>query len=433
MHILAQCKVSEKQCHSTLYHHSPVHLNETSLSSSAWNYFMEAPAFRVSLLELMDHLEVKAINTGASMGEWVLSTGVVYTRFLTLLPKTTNVVTAKSAMAGDQVVAKYGGNYTPVARLNYEDDWTKHIPDLSQVDDVIPLVQEYTMDPRIRRTRTGDCDRYGVKGVSYKKLRCFFNILRRCKIGEALCELNLRYHAGGRTPGTIGNVILTYLLKSVRSRPTYIEFITELAAKTFKGEPKDDDVFFAFSLMYAMVSSDSNGRHAIGKLHLALRRVSRIKEAEFLRLYDVVLSSTAENLKTAREKSGLTDITFRSVTRVQKRAQVPILADDMYTLCNLGLRKDILAGCLAGIAGYCQDRSSAGLDLCHKYYETTFAKSMYAKLIDCANWKKGPDTPECSAAVKSICGNDKVGSSGECWFATFTQTQVFTSQRLAPW
>ena len=65
-------------------------------------------------------------------------------------------------------------------------------------------------------------------------------------------------------------------------------------------------------------------------------------------------------------------------------------------------KSDILIGCLGGIYAYCQV-SGNDLSICHDYYDTTFANSIYDNIgRECPAWKSGPNSVNCQIVANDF-------------------------------
>lgn len=95
-----------------------------------------------------------------------------------------------------------------VVDISLDSQWPPYLPSLAQQNSILPLVKEYVFDSRVSLTNFGDCDKLGKKGVEYKNLRCFFNIIRRCMESEAKCEYNLKHQSAGARDGSLPSAIL---------------------------------------------------------------------------------------------------------------------------------------------------------------------------------------------------------------------------------
>ena len=325
---------------------------------------------------------------------------------------------SSAAIAKKFKVPERSLGYKQERLIQMNESWTEYLPNIDEMDNITPYLLEFIQDPRVNQTITGDCDRLGKTGKEFHNLRCFLNIIRRCRISEAQCEYNLRGQGDAKNKNSVAFKLLAFFALSERKKDAEA-FLDQLANSTFKELPSNEDIVFSLAIMYVRFRNGHNTRARIGRLHLALRRVSYITDSQFKRLYNNVVP----------QKNSLV------IKRAETSGSGP-LTNFMLSLCSLSsvIRdQTILAGCLAGVGSYCQDRTKRAD--CQKYYETVYGNSIYASVgSTCPNWKSGTNSRACSDAVNGICNDRKYGpKSGECNFAKFSKGYIFTNATLAPW
>lgn len=321
-----------------------------------------------------------------------------------------------NTVQASKVVATYSSPYKVVNTIGSLENWTSTVPDLSNINNLLPYIQEWYTSAHTLNSKFGDCDALGTSGKEYQIAKCFGNILRRCTIIEDKCQYNLRHQGAAEEDGTFTSAILKQLQASPRTRGTFETFAEVLVNSVFQVKPTQAEVVFGLSVVYArMIGASVDATENIfvggsyGLLHNALYPVS--------------------NVNNYNKFEAL--VNFAKVGSVTKRAMMPTISEDLYNLCDLTvISKDIIVGCLAGIvADGCSD--PANELICQTYYANTFSKSVYSQIgRTCPKWKNGPKSQECASAVSGICNKSPV-NLGQCKFAKYCKDTLFRSKTYA--
>jgi len=212
--------------------------------------------------------------------------------------------------------------------------------------------------------------------------------------------------------GIVANVTSSKSLDSVMMAVK--DSIVKTGSSPFK---TDTDIFLTTAALYFGLEISQNPSRK-DRMIQALKVYTKVSSLSSAQLLQVVTGANSIVLK-------------RQVTSIQT---TDLTTQELLALCPLNSinnnatnNRDILTGCLAGIARVCSNGDS--LD-CRNYVDQTYGNSMYSNVgLNCKPWSFGSKSAQCTQAVADF---STVNTAGQANFAKFSQTTLFRNSSYIP-